>query len=355
MLVDDNKNICRICECYWRPHDNKNIVYCNEANINFMPKVDRMDELYVANNNIDIIEEKDLPDTLKFLDLQYNNLKSFDQATLSRLFLGNRTLKLSDRVDYSNLTCVDGTFVNTLDISALCLNQTLITVIISMLCIVILLSTGAYAVWTKFKWEIKAFFYMRGFRCCMKNNDEPTKEYDVFISFAHEDEIFVMEELLPKLEAESLAVCVHYRDWCAGDWIPAQIAKSVAESNMTLIVLSRNFLKSTWALLEFRTAYVQSMHDGRTRLAVLMLEDVLNDVRLDRELKAYLATTTYVRWNEPLYWEKLMYVLPQPTDTRARDNHALGHEVVKLMRPNDPCIRALQERPVTVETIEVAE
>jgi protein toll len=40
--------------------------------------------------------------------------------------------------------------------------------------------------------------------------------YDVFISYSHADEDWVVKTLLPRLEAEGLKVCIDYRDFKPG-------------------------------------------------------------------------------------------------------------------------------------------
>ncbi|KAJ0169372.1 hypothetical protein K1T71_014959 [Dendrolimus kikuchii] len=142
---------------------------------------------------------------------------------------------------------------------------------------------------------------------------DASKKFDVFISYAHQDEDFVRDMLLPKLEGPPINVktCIHSRDWIVGEMIPYNIAKSVEESRRTVIVLSENFLKSIWGLLEFRTAHVQATKEGRTRVVVILLEDVMNKEDLNKEIKAYLRTNTYIKWGEPWFWEKLAYALPK--------------------------------------------
>lgn len=138
------------------------------------------------------------------------------------------------------------------------------------------------------------------------------KRYDVFICFSHKDDDFVRDQLLPELEngPEKYKVCIHYRDWIAGEFIATQIADSVQNSRRTLIVLSRNFLDSVWGKMEFRIAHKQSMAEGRARVIVLVYGDVDLKQDLDEELKAYIKTNTYIKWDDPWFWNRLKYALP---------------------------------------------
>jgi len=82
------------------------------------------------------------------------------------------------------------------------------------------------------------------------------KKYDAFVSYSHKDESFVAHKLLPGLEPQ-FKLCIHARDWNAGDWIPDQIARSVEESRRTLVILSPSFMESVWGRMEFRAAHQQ--------------------------------------------------------------------------------------------------
>lgn len=119
-------------------------------------------------------------------------------------------------------------------------------------------------------------------------------------------------------------ICVHNRDWVAGGGITDQIAQSVAESCRTIVVLSPNFIRSDWAIMEFRLAHLKALADNRVRLIVIKHGDIgtNNDEteKLAPEIKAYLSTNTYVEWNDPMLFDKLRYALPHHSDRASRIN-----------------------------------
>lgn len=150
------------------------------------------------------------------------------------------------------------------------------------------------------------------------------KIYDAFVSFSHKDQDFVDKHLIPQLEKNNdhnYKLCIHYRDFIVGEFIPSQIVYSVENSRRTIIVLTPNFLDSVWGRMEFRTAHLQAIKEGCARVIIVMLEDVSNE-KLDPELKAYITMNTYVKWGDPLFWEKLKYALPHPQAyTRQRSSN----------------------------------
>ncbi|XP_049876810.1 protein toll-like isoform X2 [Pectinophora gossypiella] len=326
-----------------------------EYNSNYIQTV----SLNVSGDGVTTLKYMKLGNNLKVLDLRNNQIARLDANDSSRLFaLPERRVWMSGNilicdcenkplldalhehsdqvVDYDALTCIDTglplSSVTSFDVCQVGLRVAL------AICgvLALLLLVAAVYLWRN-RLRLKVYLYSRGLCLfCLREEDvDSDKPYDAFLSFAHGDMEYVNEVLLPELEAEphSYRVCVHYRDWPVGDWIPAQIMRSVSLSKRTIILLSRNFIASIWASLEFRYAMASATKEGRTRLIVLIMDDVLSEA-LDAEMQGYLNYNTYLSCDDPWFWDKLRYAMPH----RKREpvapvfNHTPGFEQI-FMEP----------------------
>lgn len=89
------------------------------------------------------------------------------------------------------------------------------------------------------------------------DDSDPRKIYDAFVSYSGSDHQWVVSTLQERLEHHDppYKLCIHHRDFVVGAPIQENILNSVDQSKRMLMVLSRNFLKSEWCLLEFRAAH----------------------------------------------------------------------------------------------------
>ncbi|XP_070073992.1 protein toll [Drosophila takahashii] len=140
---------------------------------------------------------------------------------------------------------------------------------------------------------------------------DETKKFDAFLAFTHKDESLV-EEFVEKLEMgrPRFRLCFYLRDWLAGESIPDCIGRSVRDSRRIIILMTDNFIKSTWGRLEFRLALHATSQDRCKRLIVVLYPDVKNFDSLDSELRAYMVFNTYLERSHPNFWNKLIYSMP---------------------------------------------
>ena len=151
------------------------------------------------------------------------------------------------------------------------------------------------------------------------DDSDPRKIYDAFVSYSGSDHQWVVNTLQERLEHHDppYKLCIHHRDFVVGAPIQENILNSVDQSKRMLMVLSRNFLKSEWCLLEFRAAHRKVLEDRMNYLIIILFDDVNMD-ELDDEMKLYMRTNTYLSFSNKWFWEKLYYAMPQCTNRQFR-------------------------------------
>ncbi|XP_045525651.1 protein toll-like [Pieris brassicae] len=205
---------------------------------------------------------------------------------------------------YAKLTCENGDYIETKDIDQICSLKSQVTYSLVALAAVCLVGVAIFLTYRNVV-IIRIILRKYGFQLYTDLGDY---EYDAFISFAQED-VAIVEDIVKKLESGSqpLKLCVHSRNWIPGEMIVDQIERSVERSRWTIIVLSHSFIKSYWAKIEYLTAH------SKSKLLVLILDDVHESESLSPEIKLYIKSTTYTHYSNPYAVERLRdAVLRQP-------------------------------------------
>lgn len=347
------------CTCSWRPFDRAILADCASGKIKRFPKFfdftlafDRIEidlednelekltdeiglknvsKLNLARNKISEISYISLD--IKVLDLRFNNIEKIDaevfkSTSLERVYVGHNPWRCDcDLLNFTQFLRENTAMMDVADIKCnqsqkllinLQLNEmceedlyvwlTFACALVMFLCVLSILTAFYY----KNQEEIKVWLYSKN--ACLpfifEEDLDKNKIYDVFVSYSNHDEEFVFENIVGRLEkGDKYKVCIHYRDWIPGELISEQIVRSVKTSKRTLVILSPNFLRSIWGIMEFRTAHLEAIREKRCRVVLVILGDVDLD-KLDDELKVYVNANTYLRWGDKYFWEKLFYALP---------------------------------------------
>ena len=68
--------------------------------------------------------------------------------------------------------------------------------------------------------------------------------------------------------------------------------------------------QSEWCKYEYQLAHYSVMKERHSRVIMILMDD-LNNLDLDRSMKAYIRTHTYLSRSDSLFWQKLLYAMPQ--------------------------------------------
>eukprot|EP00102_Acyrthosiphon_pisum_P019560 XP_016656770.1 PREDICTED: protein toll isoform X2 [Acyrthosiphon pisum] len=375
IFEDVDKTDCFECECTYRPHDKSALMNCSNRNLIVAPEVIissrnvnyielnlrnnsitklpnyenlNIKKLNIGYNNLNTINMTQLPKYLTELHLEHNNLTMISETNLTNILhnLNNLTMNSNSWIcdcnakntinfihnysskifDLANITCdQSSTLLHTLTEKEVCqeeLNTDMITVTIFLAVLSAAFSLGLlWMLYSNNKTKIKIWLYSHNITWLISEESlDQDKKYDAFLSFSHLDIELVENHLVPGLEGGSspFKLCHHYRDWVVGDCVPNQIARSVDESRRTIIVLSKNYLKSVWCPIEFRVAYSTDLNECHSRIIIILYNDI-SEKDLNQELKAYLSINTYIKWGDRWFWEKLRYALTYRPATKNKN------------------------------------
>jgi len=117
-------------------------------------------------------------------------------------------------------------------------------------------------------------------------------QYDVFISYSHEDKAWVWNELLPTLEAAGLKVCIDERDFEVGTPSLVNMERAVEGSRHTLLVLTPAWVNSQWTEFESLLVGTSDPAGRRRRLIPLLLKPCTLPARIAMLTYADLTRST---------------------------------------------------------------
>ena len=173
-----------------------------------------------------------------------------------------------------------------------------------------------------FRYYISLFLFIHfGWRFCYSYTKDETL-YDAFISYSCKDSDWVIDQLVNPLENLNppYNLCLHERDFLVGVPICDNITKAIEGSKCTICVVSRNWLESDWCQYEFRVAHCLAPVEKKTRLLVILKEDIPKD-KIKGDLKFYMKTFTYLDSAHTLFWSRLLNDLPRPDGEELRQDN----------------------------------
>ncbi|CAK1541212.1 unnamed protein product [Leptosia nina] len=333
-------------DCICTAHGGGITVRCNQVGMKRPPDLpsdlSSITLLDLAHNNItEMPTAVMLPTGIMMLNLSYNDLERVNSEAVSsylgkpgrQLWLaGNPFLCTCENVDglsalransasvsdWEALRCTDGKAIAGVEITTLCTSSLTFSAPLATLCVAAVLALVSVAVFLaspRVRKHIKWLLWRRwpdGWD--EEEKDDTNYEYDAFVSFSH-CERERAQVVASRLEGMGRRLCVHHRDWRPGELITAQIVSSVHSSRRTIVLLSDQYLASPWPRAEFRTACAHAQRSTSARLVLVLLPELSalpEALSSHPDLAAFVASNTYLEWEDPFFWEKLERAVPVP-------------------------------------------
>ncbi|XP_028287047.1 uncharacterized protein LOC114452120 [Parambassis ranga] len=151
--------------------------------------------------------------------------------------------------------------------------------------------------------------------------------FHVFISYSSIDHRWTYS-LINQLESHGLKVCYHERDFTPGRTVLENMSECIQESQKVMLVLSPEFLKSRWCLLEANMSLFRDCLQRKPIIPVLLEPGV--------SVPLHLCHITYLEVSDPDFMNKLLKVLCTP------NQQLHGSTVVPFQPPSIYNGKALQ-------------
>ncbi|XP_061780346.1 uncharacterized protein [Nerophis lumbriciformis] len=159
--------------------------------------------------------------------------------------------------------------------------------------------------------------------------------FHVFISYSSTDHQWT-HSLIDQLEAGGLQVCYHERDFTPGRTVLENMSECIQESQKVLLVLSSEFVRSHWCLLEANMSLFRDCLERKPIVPVLLEPGVC--------VPLHLCHLTYLEAGDTEFLAKLLKVL------FTNNRQLLGATVVPYQPPSIYNGKALQ--PLTAANVE---
>uniref|UniRef100_A0A3B4WE87 TIR domain-containing protein n=1 Tax=Seriola lalandi dorsalis TaxID=1841481 RepID=A0A3B4WE87_SERLL len=121
--------------------------------------------------------------------------------------------------------------------------------------------------------------------------------YHVFVSYSSTDHQWT-HSIINQLESYGLQVCYHDRDFTPGRTVLENMSECIQESQKVLLVLSPEFVRSRWCLLEANMSLFRDCLERKPIVPVLMQPGV--------SVPPHLCHLTYLEATDPEFMNKLL-------------------------------------------------
>ena len=172
----------------------------------------------------------------------------------------------------------------------------------------------------RYRWKMKYFFYRILEIVGFKKPDEFREDFafDAFVAYSGKDENWVRTQLLVNLEERQnpYNLCIHDRNFLPGQVLPDTIVLAIEESQKTILLVTKWFLRSKWCLYESRVANAHHLK-RQTGLIVILFPGAQKLVTNNPTIRNLLDNATCLEWTEnketqAVFWLQLCQELGKP-------------------------------------------
>ncbi|XP_061175914.1 toll-like receptor 4 [Saccostrea echinata] len=171
----------------------------------------------------------------------------------------------------------------------------------------------------RYRWKIRYFYYMtksryHGYKS-VRSDSQSDFKYDAFVSYSDEDLPFIQKMILELEKNNGIRLCIHHRDFVPGYDISENIITAVNKSRKTVVILSPNFIKSSWCMYELHIAKMEEIYSRENEgvLVLIFYEEVPVD-KMPLSVMDLIKQKSYIEfpndeYGDPVFWRRVSETL----------------------------------------------
>ncbi|XP_071123510.1 toll-like receptor 4 [Mytilus edulis] len=169
----------------------------------------------------------------------------------------------------------------------------------------------------RYRWKLRYLYYMVKVKWHQRGNesgniDERLYMYDAFVSYADDDQTFVHNILLYKLEKiGGIQLCLHKRNFLPGNDIATNITSAIHNSRKTIVIMSSKYLASYWCMFEYNMARMESIYERNCEnILFLIFYKQISACDLPLQILELVHCQSYIEYpndeyGDVVFWEQL--------------------------------------------------
>jgi hypothetical protein len=206
----------------------------------------------------------------------------------------------------ANITCQNSVAVPVSQTVAADHRHSLVLITAIMLGVCLVTVTSSCLVFV-FRTSLKVWLHScYGVRLRGEAGESKDTLYHAFVSYSVRDEEFMQKIFLPHLDTcdTSYRLCLQHRDFPPGTATTETWAATQAWCARVVLVVSPAFLTTEWG-------QVQVLVQGTKTPVIVLIEELTSlDLAAVPQFRHLLGTSIVIKWNDPGFWKKLRYHLP---------------------------------------------
>ena len=214
--------------------------------------------------------------------------------------------------------CIESKYIST----GLTQTHLIIICILAVFLVVILTITCTFLC-NKYRFELPVllFRYMPNCFKYLDTEDGPCGIFAIYDDQARVAYMWVKDHLIPHVEPACPLIC-YDRDFLGGYDMMNNVEGAIKRTNCAVVLLTENFLQNHWSIAMFQAAFTTMRERQRAYRIIPVLghgvkvTDITSHELCPADLKVLLKTHFVLDLPKKIFWESLLYLLPDSCKAR---------------------------------------